>query len=90
MTIYLKFPDVDTAASSLTDAGFQVSEYNDHCSNGSVWGTLFYIPDTANATEEGAPVLDGYFCNLYDCDECPDSLAGYVVPAPATPYNVRA
>ena len=83
MTIYLKFPDVDTAVSSLTNEGFQVSEYSDHCSNGSVWGTLFYIPD-------GETVLDGYFCNLYDCDECPDELVGYEVPAPATPYNVVA
>lgn len=78
MTIYLKFPDEQTAITALTDAGYMMDEYNAHC-QGDGWGPVFAIPDT-----------DGHFCNLYDCNNLPETLQQYVVPAPLTPYNCRA
>lgn len=77
-TIYLKFPDTQTALESLVSAGYELTEYNDHC-NGDGWGTVFSIPDEA-----------GHFANLYDCRVLHESLVQYEVPPPSTPYNVRA
>ena len=78
MTIYLKFPDQDTAIAALTAAGYTMDEYNAHC-YGDGWGPVFAIPDA-----------EGHFCNLYDCANLHADLQQYVVPAPLTPYNCRA
>ena len=77
-TTYLKFTDEQTAIAALTAAGYTMDEYNAHC-QGDGWGTVFATPDT-----------DGHFCNLYDCNNLPETLQQYVVPAPLTPYNCRA
>ena len=77
MTVYLKFSSQDEAIAKLTDSGFVLSEYNDHCQAVTGWGGVFAIPE-----------VDGHFANLYDC-ECPESLVAYQVPEPVTPFNVR-
>ena len=79
-TQYLKFADQSTAIAALTEAGYELSEYKDHChaseGESSGEGTVFAIPD-----------VDGHFVNVYECVNLPASLQQYVVPAPATPYN---
>jgi len=77
-TQYLKFPDQETAESALIEAGYELSEYKDHC-NGNGWGSVFSIPDQT-----------AHFANIYDCTSLPESLQQYVVTAPLTPFNVRA
>jgi len=77
-TQYLKFPDQQTAVAALQDSGYELSEYNDHC-NGNGWGSVFSIPDQT-----------AHFANIYDCPSLHESLEQYVVPAPLTPFNVRA
>lgn len=78
MTHYLKFVDHETAIDALQNAGYELSEYNDHC-HGDGWGIVFVIPNE-----------DGHFANIYDCNNLSASLTQYVVPEPVTPYNVRA
>lgn len=78
MTVYLKFASQDEAITALQAAGFVLSEYNDHCQSVTGWWSVFAIPE-----------VEGHFANLYDCDECPESLVAYQVPEPVTPYNVR-
>ena len=77
-TQYLKFPDQATAEAALIAAGYELSEYKDHC-HGAGWGAVFSIPDQSD-----------HFANIYDCEAVYDDLQQYVVPAPATPYNKRA
>lgn len=77
MTIYLKFPDAQTAIDAMTAAGYLLSEYSDHFS-GNGWGPMFSIPET-----------DGHFANVYDADSVDASLEQYIVQTPLTPYNVR-
>jgi len=77
-TIYLKFPSQSEAELALIAAGYELSEYKDHC-NGNGWGSVFSIPDQT-----------AHFANIYDCNALPESLQQYVVPAPLTPLNVRA
>jgi len=77
-TVYLKFTDQSEAVTTMGAAGYTLDPYQAHVT-GNGWGSLFSIPDTA-----------GHFCNLYDCDSLPESLQQYVVPAPLTPFNVRA
>ena len=75
-TIYLVFPNQQTAIDALTASGYEMDEYNAHCS-GNGWG-----PVLAGSV--------GIECNLYDCNSLHESLQQYVVPAPLTPSNVRA
>lgn len=95
MTIYLKFDTQEQAMATLTEAGYTMSEYNDHF-QGDGWGTLFQIPNPDSVDENGepvagvSPVYDGWFSNLFDCEQCPASLEQYRVPDPITPYNVRS
>jgi len=77
-TIYLKFPSQSEAELALIAAGYELSEYRDHC-NGNGWGSVFSIPDQT-----------AHFANIYDCTSLSESLQQYVVPAPLTPFNVRA
>jgi len=87
MTIYLKFDTQEQAISALTAEGYEMSQYSDHChkdvGSNRLEGTLFQIPD-------GDTFLDGWYSNLFDCEQCPVSLEQYRVPDPETPYNVRA
>ena len=77
MTIYLLFVDHQTAIDALQNAGYELSEYSDHCS-GNGWGPVL-------------PGENGIEVNLYDCTaDLHESLQQYVVPAPKTPNNVRA
>lgn len=76
-TIYLVFPDQETAVTALQTAGYELSEYQDHIA-GNGWGPVL-------------PGLNGIECNLYDCrTDLHESLQQYVVPAPLTPNNIRA
>jgi len=76
-TIYLLFPDSQTAIDTLTSAGYQLSDYND-MANGNGWGPVL-------------PGSNGIECNLYDCQtDLHESLQQYVVPPPKSPNNVRA
>ena len=76
-TIYLLFPDLQTAIDTLTTAGYQLSDYNDTAS-GNGWGPVL-------------PGENGIEVNLYDCTaEIDESLQQYVTPTPKTPNNVRA
>ena len=78
-TTYLRFPDLQTSISTLLDAGYQLSQYNDHC-QGNGWGPIFSIGENSEI-----------FVNLYDCITTTNPLLDpYVVPEPITPYNVRA
>ena len=77
-TIYLVFPDQETAVTALQTAGYELSEYQDHIA-GNGWGTVFSIPDAS-----------GHFANIYDCRILPDNLIQYQVPEPLTPFNIRA
>lgn len=76
MTIYLHFDTQEQAIAELTEAGFTMSECNDHF-QGNGWGTLFQIPDEP-----------GWSANIYDSDT--HALDVFRVPEPAAPYNVRA
>ena len=76
-TIYLLFPDLQTAIDALQNAGYQLSDYND-MADGNGWGPVL-------------PGSNGIEVNLYDCTaDLHESLQQYVVPAPKTPNNVRA
>jgi len=75
-TIYLKFPSQETAESALVAAGYELSEYKDHC-NGNGWGSVL-------AGNNGIEV------NIYDCYAMDESLVQYQIPPPATPNNIRA
>ncbi len=100
MTHYLKFDTQEQAIAALTEAGFAISEFGNHFNaviDGRLAeGTLFQIPNTAAVDENGEliagvnPYHDGWFSNLFDCEQCPVSLEPYRVPDPVTPYNVRA
>lgn len=82
MTIYLKFPDAQTAETEMVAAGYQLSEYKDHfqaSESAQGWGTLFGIAGSVS-----------HFANVYDSDAVPVSLDAYVVPEPLTPNNIRA
>ena len=78
MTIYLKFPDQETAVAALIAEGYTISDYCD-MATGNGWGWMGVIPD-----------VDGFHANLNDCSELAESLVQYQVPAPATPFNVVA
>ena len=76
-TIYLLFPDLQTAIDTLTTAGYQLSDYNDTAS-GNGWGPVL----------QGT---NGIEVNLYDCTaDLHESLQQYVTPTPKSPNNVRA
>ena len=77
MTIYLLFPDHQTAIDALQNAGYQLSDYND-MATGNGWGPVL---QSANGIE----------VNLYDCTaDLHESLQQYVIPPPKSPNNVRA
>lgn len=95
MTIYLKFDTQELAEASLIVAGYTLSEYKDHFS-GLGWGTIFSIPDTANAVIDAdgnvvsVPLLPGIHVNIYDLKDCPPSLLLFIIAEPKNPYNVVA
>lgn len=82
-TIYLKFPDKDTAETFLLQFEAELSEFGDHFSNFfGGWGTLFPIAGQ-----------EGHFANVYDFrgDSTHESLLEmYRIPDPKNPMNVRA
>jgi len=75
-TIYLVFPDQETAVTALQTAGYELSEYQDHIA-GNGWGTVL----------AGS---NGIECNIYDANALDESLVQYQIPPPATPNNIRA
>jgi len=75
-TIYLLFPDQQTAIDTLTAAEYQLSVYND-IAYGNGWGPVL-------AGNNGIEV------NIYDCYALDESLVQYQIPPPATPNNIRA
>ena len=75
-TIYLVFPDQETAVTALQSAGYGLSEYQDHIA-GNGWGTVL----------AGS---NGIECNIYDANALDESLVQYQIPPPATPNNIRA
>jgi len=77
-TIYLKFPDQDSALAALTEAGYELSEWKDHF-DGANWGTVLPDPNTTD-----------FLVNIYDCAECPESLVPFQIPTPKNPLNVVA
>lgn len=97
MTFYLKFDTQEQAIAELTSAGYTLSEYNDTFGSiASGWGTVFQIPNPAAVDENGElrdgvnPYHDGWFANVYNCEQLPARLELDQVPAPVAPYNVRA
>jgi len=78
MTIFLKFPSQEDAVAALETEGYILSEYKDHF-DGDNWGTILPEPDT-----------ECFLVNIYDCDECPESLLSYQIPTPKNPLNVVA
>lgn len=98
MTIYLKFPDQETAVAALIAEGYTISDYCD-MATGNGWGWMGLIPAAYTAAElaqmaDGIRVplsfVDGFHVNLNDCNALVASLAPYEVPAPLTPFNVVA
>jgi len=98
MTIYLKFPDQETAVAALLAEGYTISDYCD-MATGNGWGWMGlipapYTPEQLAQIEEGVEVvatfIAGFHVNLNDCSELAESLVQYQVPAPLTPFNVVA
>ena len=81
MTIYLKFPDQQTALHSLVGAGYILSEYKDHF-QGNGWGTILQNTIVVDGVE-----TDEWLVNIYDCLLCPESLLAYEIPEPKNPLN---
>jgi len=77
MTAYLKFNSLEECKSVLEPVGFSFSEYDDHISLNSAYGSVFLIPDE-----------EGIFVNIYDFYG--NDFDDIKLPEPSTPYNVRA
>jgi hypothetical protein len=87
--MYLKFDSLEQAISILENAGFTVSEYQDHFSGKRGWGTILQIPTAFVQDGESQVPSEFETCaNFYS--EPIAEFSAFEIEAPETPYNVIA